>query len=548
MNALKGFFLLSVTLLLLTSIASAQSWTNGLVSFYPFNGSANDTVGTNNGTVQNAILTSDRFNDPNSAYYFNGSNSAVDLPPVTFNNLNSGTIANWLFLNRNTQEVVFAKQHDGVNSYGVFTVGFYPNSSGGPTVGNAGRLYFHNQNYATLASSSSLLSTGQWYHVAVTFSSTNCNFYINGVLAGSLSGNFSIPNDTSPTTTSIGSWEEDLGLGQYATLSGKINDVRLFSRALASNEVAQLYASEAVPPGPHAATGTPIIVNGFVVGVNITDGGAGYTNTPLIRVIGTGGSGAQAVAVVSNGVVTTVNINNPGSNYPTNTTVVVFDPPYIFSPVLGIAPMSFLSFSNLTLGGNYQLQQLSAYYWTNLPVNFTASNNTYTQLVAGVAGSGSYRLAIAPVPAQAFATPVVAYGFVVNASITSGGSGYVTSPTVKIVGGNGTNAMAVAQISGGVVTNIMITNPGSGYTNTATVAIVIGQPPAAAVSPAVLPVMRVDAASLAPYDNYQIQFEPTVGSPWGNWNGGLFTPTAVTNSQYLFITNGTGFFRLQYVP
>ena len=59
--------------------------------------------------------------------------------------------------------------------------------------------------------------------------------------------------------------------------------------------------------------------------------------------------------------------------------------------------------------------------------------------------------------------------------------------------------------------------------------------------------MRVDSASLAPYDNYQIQFKPDLGGAWGNWNGGLFSPTDVTNSQYLFITNGVGFFRLQYV-
>jgi hypothetical protein len=41
---------------------------------------------------------------------------------------------------------------------------------------------------------------------------------------------------------------------------------------------------------------------------------------------------------------------------------------------------------------------------------------------------------------------------------------------------------------------------------------------------------------------------PAVTGTWMNWNGGLVTPTDVTNSQYLFITNGTGFFRLQYVP
>jgi hypothetical protein len=167
-------------------------------------------------------------------------------------------------------------------------------------------------------------------------------------------------------------------------------------------------------------------------------------------------------------------------------------------------------------------------------------------MVAGVASVGDYRLALNPVPAQAFATAQVDYGFVVLATVTSGGSGYVTSPAVTIIGGGGSNATAVANLSGGVVASITITDAGIGYTNAPTVRI--APPPAAAVSPTVLPMMRVDSASLAPYDNYQIQFKPDLGGAWGNWNGGLFSPTDVTNSQYLFITNGVGFFRLQYVP
>jgi hypothetical protein len=208
--------------------------------------------------------------------------------------------------------------------------------------------------------------------------------------------------------------------------------------------------------------------------------------------------------------------------------------------------MSFLAFSNLTLGGVYQLQQSVAWYWSNQPVSFTATNTLYTQMVVGMAGSGDYRLALNPVPAQAFATAAVEYGFVVHATVTSGGSGYVTSPAITIVGGGGSNATAVANLSGGVVTSITITDAGIGYTNTPTVQI--AQPPAAAVSPTVLPVMRLDAAGLAPYDDYQIQFKSDLGGAWGNWNGGLFSPIDVTNSQYLFITNALGFFRLQYMP
>ena len=76
----------------------------------------------------------------------------------------------------------------------------------------------------------------------------------------------------------------------------------------------------------------------------------------------------------------------------------------------------------------------------------------------------------------------------------------------------------------------------------------IEPPPAAAVSPTVSPVMRVDCINLALYDNYQIQRKEDLGGNWGDWNGGLFSPTDMTNSQYLFITNGAGFFRVRYAP
>jgi hypothetical protein len=314
---------------------------------------------------------------------------------------------------------------------------------------------------------------------------------------------------------------------------------------LVSNRTGAFLSRSASLAVLHAATAIARVDNGFIVGATITDGGFGYTNTPVVKIIGGGGSGAQAVAVVSNGVVVAVNILDAGSGY-TSTPSVVIDPPFIPNPVLDIAPMSFLSFSNLTVGGVYQLQQWVGWYWSNQPVSFTATNALYTQMIEGVAGSEDYRLALNPVPAQAFATALVSYGFVVQATVTSGGSGYVTSPAVSIVGAGGTNATAVSHISGGVVTSITIIDAGNGYTNAPTVRI--APPPAAAMSPTVSPVMRVDSADLAPYDNYQIQFKPDLGGPWGNWNAGLFSPTDVTNSQYLFITNGVGFFRLQYVP
>jgi hypothetical protein len=68
------FLVMAVALTTQTLVAQVPSYvpTNGLVGYWPFNGNANDESGNgNNGTVNGATLTTDRFGNSNSAYYFN---------------------------------------------------------------------------------------------------------------------------------------------------------------------------------------------------------------------------------------------------------------------------------------------------------------------------------------------------------------------------------------------------------------------------------------------------------------------------------------------
>jgi len=68
-----------------------------------------------------------------------------------------------------------------------------------------------------------------------------------------------------------------------------------------------------------------------------------------------------------------------------------------------------------------------------------------------------------------------------NIPITSGGSGYLGIPVVKISGGGGGGATAVATVGGGIVTGIQITSAGAGYTSPPTVSLVGGGATTAAV-------------------------------------------------------------------
>jgi hypothetical protein len=527
---------------------------SGLVSWWQAEGNANDAVDGNSGVLLNGATFAPGI--VGQAFSFDGTNSYVrvaDSPSLHFTN--ALTIEAWIY------PASVGAWHQIVSKWGVqdplqtsYTTSLNPDGRIGLGVCASG-----NQSLAPVVGTTSTNSVlpNQWTHFAATYDGSALRMYLNGICEDQVAYNQGIfPGTEALAIGAAGAYADGQILSPFA---GLIDEAAVYNRALADAEIAAIYnagsAGKCTPP--RRATASAVLTYDFVVAANITDGGYGYTNTPLVRFVGGGGSGAQAFAVVSNGVVTSITVTNAGYGY-TNAPLVVIEPPFIPNPVLGIAPMSFLSFSNLTLGGVYQLQQSVAWYWSNQPVSFTATNALYTQMVAGVAGSGNYRLALNPVPAQAFATPQVVNGFVVGATVTSGGSGYVTSPAVTIVGGGGSNATAVSQISGGVVTNITITDAGIGYTNIITTiagisytnapTVEIAPPPAAAVSPTVLPMMRVDSASLSPYDNYQIQFEPVLAGAWSNWDGGLFSPTDVMNSQYLFITNSVGFFRLQYVP
>ncbi|MGA2175941.1 MAG: LamG domain-containing protein [Verrucomicrobiota bacterium] len=581
--------------------------TNGLVAYYPFNGNANDASGNGNNLANHgATLCADRFGNPNQAYSFNGS-SYLGSSTVPLSQIDNWTVVAWInlaSLNQVEAYVVCMGYDDGGsgngyalgvaggNQLGAFFggVGGFPggyvfpstnqwyqvvmlrssgstmfyvngvlttngilNTPGTPTsfeIGSATGIRFFNgaiddvRIYNRALSASEVQELYQYESVLKSYQATATAEVINGFVTGVTITYPGYGYTNTPTVTITGGGGS--GAQAVAVVSnGFVVAIDVLDAGAGYTNTPLIVIDP--PLYPYPATAAANVVNGFVVGATILYGGSRYTNTPTVKIIGGGGSGAQGVAVVSNGCVVAIDVLDAGSDY-TNTPLVVIDPPFIPNPVLGVVErMSSLAFSNLTLGGVYQLQQFAGgYYWTNQPVNFTATNSVYTQVVSGTMDSGEYRLVLSPVPAQAFAVPEVVNGFVVGATVTSGGSGYVTNPTVSFVGGGGINAGAVSQISGGVVTSITITNAGIGYTNTPIVEI--DPPPAIVVSPTIQMVMRMDSADLAPYDNYQIQFTPALGGAWRNWDGGLFSPTDVTNSQYLLVTNTTAFFRLQYVP
>lgn len=98
-------------------------------------------------------------------------------------------------------------------------------------------------------------------------------------------------------------------------------------------------------------------------------------------------------------------------------------------------------------------------------------------------GTGQFKFALVdggttttPTTRTATGTAVVTSGFVTSITLTDGGAGYVSAPSVTITDGGGSGATATATVSGGAVTGFSITSPGSGYGSAPTVTIAAPPP------------------------------------------------------------------------
>jgi len=242
-----------LTILLLSflcsiSIGNAQI-TNGLVSHFAFDSSATiaypsivDDSGmvasSNNAYMGNVQLMMDRNNMPNQALYFDGTNGQrayIDADVV--NTSNDYTFAHWVYV------------ETGSSGGGRLVGGRYggsANAIGGPhtylTASNEVEVSVWGSNGGTLLAraTSSALTPGTWYHVAVTKSGTTLKLYLNGVLQQQDVLTAASPN--------IMFWNiGGRSVSNSLTHEGGIDDIIFYDRALSQSEVTQLNANTIVP-------------------------------------------------------------------------------------------------------------------------------------------------------------------------------------------------------------------------------------------------------------------------------------------------------------
>jgi len=213
-----------------TACLPANIPTTGLVGYWPFCGNANDESDNgNNGTNNGATLTTDRFGNSNSAYYFSSSGCATRIDAqINTSSIQSGlTISLWV-----------NKLGDGCINPRVFE--FY-SGSGGPT--DAFMIWSNNgtTDFGSITSTNTFVSTSfipepnnVWFNLVYTNDGLNGKFYKNGILfhtepssgTFSLNGNLAIGRMNHPS---------------FDAFNGKIDDFGIWNRALTQEEITNLY-------------------------------------------------------------------------------------------------------------------------------------------------------------------------------------------------------------------------------------------------------------------------------------------------------------------
>jgi hypothetical protein len=224
-----------------TDLTSASS-TSGLVGYWPFDGkymtwtsatagTAADASGNNNtGTLTSmSRATSTVEGKIGQALKFNGTSQYINIPHVANDILDKltapMTISFWVKINNNSN-------YNGLVSK---TASEYEVGADFRTGGTA--LTWRSQAYTLGSTWPSYFSgyTGQWVFVTTVVSGTNVTGYRNGISQGSVS------------VGTIATGTDDVDIGTRPSnafyVSGSLDDLRIYNRALSAQEVKQLYNS-----------------------------------------------------------------------------------------------------------------------------------------------------------------------------------------------------------------------------------------------------------------------------------------------------------------
>jgi hypothetical protein len=222
----------------------------GLLGAWSGDGTAADLLGVNHGTLLGGATFAPGKVGP--AFLFNGTNSyvqvadAAGLSPLV-GPLGELTLEAWVFLPRLPQfDVPTGQANRAVvvkGSPGNWEYGFEITTNGTPFFA----AWQANGNGYAVASTTNVLTLGQWHHLAGTLrKGVFCRLYVDGQVVA-VSTSFS--GDTSDGSSPL--YFGRRGDGQY--FDGSVDEVAVYGRALSGSEVSAIYNAGANGKCPSVA-------------------------------------------------------------------------------------------------------------------------------------------------------------------------------------------------------------------------------------------------------------------------------------------------------
>lgn len=235
-------------LLLTNTISFCQIPTDGLVGYYPFNNNVNDESGNGNNAINiDAIFTTDRFGNINSAASFNGKTSEIILPEA-FHLGDTFTVCGWAFALTAQYNSGCLFQSDWSRQeyyYEPFLYSVY--------------AFFNNEEELNCNSwgGNNIIENVdslEWFFWALSCDGSTLKVYLNDELktSHSVTPNYGIgtyfPARIGRITRNTNAAHGDL---QNYWFNGSIDDVRIYNRTLSDIEIESLFHEGGWQGGKH---------------------------------------------------------------------------------------------------------------------------------------------------------------------------------------------------------------------------------------------------------------------------------------------------------
>ena len=215
-------------------IANFFNKDENLIAFYPFNGNANDESGNeNHANVFGAALDQDRFGNEDCAYSFDGIGDYLEIESSPLFDGTTGSWSLWAYI----------EEFSEGNGRGLMSRSDASGSFNGVTLisseEKAGfQIKRSVQSNDHISIRGDTIVTGRWSHLGLVYEGGGASrLYVDGLLDAAASSTPPFSFNSQPIrlgTLSDPYWE---------SFTGKIDDVRIYDKALSDIEMQYLYSS-----------------------------------------------------------------------------------------------------------------------------------------------------------------------------------------------------------------------------------------------------------------------------------------------------------------